>query len=61
MHNTSRLGCWVQVCEAVSREIKFAKNLLSNPTEIQISGIRCSFNNIVKISTVGELNEKAKS
>ena len=32
--------------------IKFTKNLLLNPAEIRISGIRCSFNNIVKISTV---------
>lgn len=55
MHNTSRLRCWVQACEAVSREIKFAKNLLSNPAEIRISDIRCSFNNIVEISTVGEM------
>ncbi len=32
--------------------IKFTKYLLLNPAEIWISGIRCSFNNIVKISTV---------
>ena len=32
--------------------IKFAKNLLFNPAEIRISGIKCSFNNIVKISSV---------
>lgn len=32
--------------------IKFSKNLLLNPAEIRISGIKCSFNNIVKISTV---------
>ena len=32
--------------------IKFTKNLLLNPAEIRISGIKCSFNNIVKISTV---------
>ena len=32
--------------------IKYTKNLLLNPAEIRISGIRCSFNNIVKISTV---------
>lgn len=35
--------------------IKFTKNLLLNPAEIRISGIRCSFNNIVKISTVFDL------
>lgn len=34
--------------------IKFSKNLLLNPAEIRISGIKCSFNNIVKISTVFE-------
>lgn len=32
--------------------IKFSKNLLLNPAEIRISGIKCNFNNIVKISTV---------
>ena len=32
--------------------IKFTKNLLLNPAVIRISGIRCSFNNIVKISSV---------
>ena len=32
--------------------IKFTKKFLLNPAEIRISGIRCSFNNIVKISTV---------
>lgn len=32
--------------------IKFSKNLLFNPAKIWISGIKCSFNNIVKISTV---------
>lgn len=32
--------------------IKFTKSFLSNPAEIWISGIKCSFNNIVKISTV---------
>ena len=32
--------------------IKFTKNFLLNPAKIRISGIRCSFNNIVKISTV---------
>ena len=32
--------------------IKFAKNLLFNPAEICISGIRCNFNNIAKISTI---------
>jgi len=32
--------------------IKFSKKLLFNPAEIRISGIKCSFNNIVKISTV---------
>lgn len=32
--------------------IRFTKNFLLNPAEIRISGIRCSFNNIVKISTV---------
>ena len=35
--------------------IKFSKNLLLNPAEIRISGINCSYNNIVKISTVFEL------
>ena len=34
--------------------IKFSKNLLLNPAEIRISGIKCSFNNIVKIFTVFE-------
>ena len=34
--------------------IKFSKNLFLNPAEIRISGIRCSLNNIVKISTVFE-------
>lgn len=34
--------------------IKFSTNLLLNPAEIRISGIKCSFNNIVKISTVFE-------
>ena len=34
--------------------IKFSKNLLLNPAEIRISGIKCSFNNIVKISNVFE-------
>ncbi len=32
--------------------IKFTKSLLLNPAEIWISGIRCSFHNIIKISTV---------
>ncbi len=32
--------------------IKFTKNLLFNPAEICISGIRCNFNNIAKISTI---------
>jgi len=32
--------------------IKFTKNLLLNPAEIRISGIKCSFNNIVKIASV---------
>lgn len=32
--------------------IKFTKNLLFNPAKIWISGINCSFNNIVKIFTV---------
>ena len=32
--------------------IKFSKKLLFNPAEIRISGIECSFNNIVKIVTV---------
>lgn len=32
--------------------IKFSKNFLLNPAEIRISGIKCSFNNIVKIATV---------
>ena len=31
--------------------IKFTKNFLFNPAEIRISGIKCSFNNVVKIST----------
>lgn len=35
--------------------IKFSKNLLLNPAEIRISGIKCSFNNIVKIYTVFDL------
>ena len=34
--------------------IKISKNFLFNPAEIRISGIKCSFNNIVKISTVFE-------
>ena len=32
--------------------IKFTKNLLFNPAEICISGIRCNFDNIAKISTI---------
>lgn len=32
--------------------IRFSKQLWLNPAKIWISGIRCSFNNIVKISTV---------
>ena len=32
--------------------VKFTKNFLFNPAEIRISGIKCSFDNIVKISTV---------
>ena len=32
--------------------IKFTKNLLFNPAEICITGIRCNFNNIAKISTI---------
>lgn len=34
--------------------IKFSKNFLLNPAEIRISGIKCSFNNIVKIFTMFE-------
>ena len=34
--------------------IKFSKNFLLNPAEIRISGVKCSFKNIVKISTVFE-------
>lgn len=32
--------------------IKFSKNLLLNPAKIRVSGIKCSFNNIVKIANV---------
>ena len=32
--------------------IKFAKNFLFNPADIRISGIKCRFNNIVKIFAV---------
>lgn len=32
--------------------IRFSKQLWLNPAKIWVSGIRCSFNNIVKISTV---------
>ena len=52
MHNTSRLECLPRACGEVLHMIKFTKNLILNPAEIRISGIRCSFNNIVKISTV---------
>ena len=39
-------------CGEVLHVIKLTKNLLLNPAEIRISGIKCSFNNIVRISTV---------
>ena len=32
--------------------VKFTKSFLFNPAEIWISGIKCSFNNIIKISSV---------
>ena len=35
--------------------IKLTKNLLFNPAEIEITGIKCSFNNIVKISSLFDL------
>ncbi len=40
------------VCGEVLHVVKFTKNFLFNPAEIRISGIKCSFDNIVKISTV---------
>ena len=39
--------------------IKFTKNFLFNPAEIRISGIKCSFNNIVKISTAFDFKQIA--
>ena len=44
--------CLAQACGEVLCVIKFTKNLLFNPAEIRISGIRCNFNNIAKISTI---------
>ena len=45
-------ACLAQACGEVLCVIKFTKNLLFNPAEICISGIRCNFNNIAKISTI---------
>ena len=36
--------------------IKFSKNLLLNPARIQVSGIKCNFNNIVKLLDVLNCN-----
>ena len=41
-----------QACGEVLCVIKFTKNLSFNPAEICITGIRCNFNNIAKISTI---------
>ena len=45
-------ACLAQACGEVLCVIKFTKNLLFNPAEICISGIRCNFDNIAKISTI---------
>ena len=45
----------MQACGEVLLVIRFSKQFWLNPAKIWVSGIRCSFNNIVKISSVFDL------
>lgn len=43
---------WVLVCVEVLFLIKISKNFLFNPARIWVSGIKCNFKNIAKITSV---------